>query len=248
MKLVLTFLGLVALLFTSLTIGGYFKIVDRFYYSKWPVYETFEYVGTFLSVLKIYSFYIILFLTVEYQEAARAIFGYYYNSFVLWADIQFISLWTMLALFANMLYLMIREYRFLGRRKHSLISRTLRLTSYLITIHFYFLIFSTVHSTELGISGIYNIGVLILFGICTVLSTRIIYKPRLYFALLHLITISLLGAFSTYNLFYFYVFFEITLIPVFLMIIIWGSRDEKSSAAYQLFIYTLLGSLVFLVS
>lgn len=46
----------------------------------------------------------------------------------------------------------------------------------------------------------------------------------------------------------FYIFFEIILIPMFLIIGIWGSREEKVKAAYYFFFYTLVGSLLMLLS
>jgi NADH:ubiquinone oxidoreductase subunit 4 (subunit M) len=45
----------------------------------------------------------------------------------------------------------------------------------------------------------------------------------------------------------FYVFFEAVLIPMFLVIGIWGSRLRKIKAAYQFFLYTLTGSLLMLL-
>ena len=50
------------------------------------------------------------------------------------------------------------------------------------------------------------------------------------------------------DFFVFYVFFEAILIPMFLFITFWGSRSRKVYAAYQLFIYTLLGSIFVLLS
>src|ERR1700745_772590 len=43
-----------------------------------------------------------------------------------------------------------------------------------------------------------------------------------------------------------YVFFESVLIPMFLIIGIWGSRERKIHAAYQFFLYTFLGSVLML--
>lgn len=46
----------------------------------------------------------------------------------------------------------------------------------------------------------------------------------------------------------FYIFFEGVLIPMFIIIGVWGNREEKISAAYYFFMYTLVGSLVLLIS
>ena len=52
--------------------------------------------------------------------------------------------------------------------------------------------------------------------------------------------------FSTTDLFYFYVFFESLLIPMFILIGVWGARERKIKAAYYFFLYTLFGSLFML--
>jgi proton-translocating NADH-quinone oxidoreductase chain M len=46
----------------------------------------------------------------------------------------------------------------------------------------------------------------------------------------------------------FYIFFESILIPMFLVVGVWGSRERKMLAAYYFFLYTLLGSVVMLLS
>ena len=53
-------------------------------------------------------------------------------------------------------------------------------------------------------------------------------------------------ALTTLDLFIFYVFFEAVLLPMFFIIGIWGSRTRKLRAAYQLVLYTLVGSLLML--
>jgi NADH-ubiquinone oxidoreductase chain 4 len=67
-------------------------------------------------------------------------------------------------------------------------------------------------------------------------------------ALLLLLELLLLLSFITLDLFYFYVFFESTLIPMFLVVGIWGSRSRKIKASYYFFLYTLLGSLFMLIA
>lgn len=54
-------------------------------------------------------------------------------------------------------------------------------------------------------------------------------------------------AFSSLNLFLFYISFESILIPMYFIIGVWGSRERKVLAAYYLFFYTLVGSLLLLV-
>lgn len=64
---------------------------------------------------------------------------------------------------------------------------------------------------------------------------------------LHLLQFFILGSLFTLDIFWFYLFFEATLIPLFLLIGVWGSREQKISAAYKLFFYTFITSMVTLV-
>lgn len=52
--------------------------------------------------------------------------------------------------------------------------------------------------------------------------------------------------FTAIDLFYFFVLFESLLIPMFIMIGVWGARNRKIKAAYYFFLYTLFGSLFML--
>nr|QYA17610.1 NADH dehydrogenase subunit 4 [Porphyra crispata] len=58
----------------------------------------------------------------------------------------------------------------------------------------------------------------------------------------------LIQVFCVLDVLFFYIFFESVLIPMFLIIGIWGSRERKIRAAYQFFIYTLAGSLLMLLA
>jgi NADH:ubiquinone oxidoreductase subunit 4 (subunit M) len=63
-----------------------------------------------------------------------------------------------------------------------------------------------------------------------------------------ILEILLILVFSVLDLILFYIFFEGTLIPMFIIIGIYGSRERKIGAAYQFFLYTLLGSVFFLIA
>jgi NADH-quinone oxidoreductase subunit M len=67
-----------------------------------------------------------------------------------------------------------------------------------------------------------------------------------FYACLLLLETGLLGAFCAFDLLLFYVFFEVTLIPLFFLIGIWGG-PERQRAAYKFFLYTLAGSALTLV-
>lgn len=58
----------------------------------------------------------------------------------------------------------------------------------------------------------------------------------------------MLIVFCTLDLLLFYVFFESVLMPMFIIIGVWGSRERKIRAAYQFFLYTLFGSVLMLLA
>ncbi|HEX2180955.1 MAG TPA: NADH-quinone oxidoreductase subunit M, partial [Rubrobacteraceae bacterium] len=66
-----------------------------------------------------------------------------------------------------------------------------------------------------------------------------------YLAILFVAELGMLGVFAAQDLILFYVFFEITLIPMYLLVGIWGDENRRS-AAIRFFIYTFLGSTVML--
>lgn len=71
-------------------------------------------------------------------------------------------------------------------------------------------------------------------------------REGLYFACLLFIAAGATGAFASFDLFFFYAFHELALIPTFLLIGIWGSGD-RMAAAWKVTIYLALGSMVLLV-
>ena len=101
-----------------------------------------------------------------------------------------------------------------------------------------------------GLDGI-SIFFFVLTSLLIFLCIIFIWEDRFlknYFLVLFLIEFLLLFIFSTLNLFLFYVFFEFILIPMFLLIGVWGSREKKIRAAYLLFFYTVCGSLLMLIA
>lgn len=57
----------------------------------------------------------------------------------------------------------------------------------------------------------------------------------------------ILCAFLTTDIFFFYIFFEATLIPLIFIILNWGSQVQKIKALYLLILYTAIGSILFLL-
>nr|YP_008475409.1 NADH dehydrogenase subunit 4 [Thraustotheca clavata]AGS55504.1 NADH dehydrogenase subunit 4 [Thraustotheca clavata] len=100
-----------------------------------------------------------------------------------------------------------------------------------------------------GISLFFIIATTFLIPICFLASYEIIQKNiKDYCILFFFLEFFLLITFSTLDLIIFYIFFESVLIPMFLIIGIWGSRERKIKASYYLFIYTLAGSLFMFIA
>lgn len=87
-----------------------------------------------------------------------------------------------------------------------------------------------------------------LIPVCILGSWESVQKDwKEFLILLYVMEFFLINVFLVFDLFMFYLFFEGILIPMFLIIGIWGSRERKIHAAYQFFFYTLAGSLVMLL-
>jgi NADH-quinone oxidoreductase subunit M len=81
--------------------------------------------------------------------------------------------------------------------------------------------------------------------IAVVASWDVRENLRQYFAILFIAELGMLGVFAAQDLILFYVFFEVTLIPMYLLVGIWGDENRRP-AAIQFFVYTFLGSTVML--
>ena len=90
---------------------------------------------------------------------------------------------------------------------------------------------------------------IILIPISFLMSWKAIDKLKKEFIIcLFIIVLLLIGVFTILDVLGFYILFEAILIPMFLVIGIWGSREEKIKAAFYFFFYTLIGSLLMLIS
>ncbi|MFN9814209.1 MAG: NuoM family protein [Deltaproteobacteria bacterium] len=72
-------------------------------------------------------------------------------------------------------------------------------------------------------------------------------KVKEYAIAFLLLEVGMVGAFVSLDLFLFYVFWELMLVPMYLIIGIWGGKD-RIYAALKFFIYTMVGSLLMLVA
>jgi len=106
-------------------------------------------------------------------------------------------------------------------------------------------------SYHMGVDGISILFVLLttfIMPICILSGWKTI-KDRVkeYMIAFLLLECFMIGVFCTLDLVLFYVFFEAGLIPMFLIIGVWGGVN-RVYAAYKLFLYTLLGSVLMLVA
>lgn len=103
-----------------------------------------------------------------------------------------------------------------------------------------------------GVDGISLFLILLttlLFPLCILGSWYSIQKRiKEYLLCFLLMEAFLICVFCVLDLLLFYIFFEGVLIPMFVLIGIWGSRERKIRAAYLFFLYTLFGSLFMLLA
>src|ERR1041385_4815698 len=77
--------------------------------------------------------------------------------------------------------------------------------------------------------------------------TSIRKRTHSYYALLLTLTTGLPGVFMSLDLFLFYVMWEVMLIPMYVIVGIWGG-DRRLYASIKFFLYTMIGSLLMLVA
>jgi NADH-quinone oxidoreductase subunit M len=98
-----------------------------------------------------------------------------------------------------------------------------------------------------GISVLMVILTAIISFIAVFASFTIEKSLKGYFALLLLLNTGMMGVFVSLDMFLFYVFWEIMLLPMYFLIGVWGG-PRREYAAIKFFIYTLLGSVLMLLA
>ena len=88
---------------------------------------------------------------------------------------------------------------------------------------------------------------LFLLSVIFTLCNMQLRNLRVFLALLLLLEGLTIGVFASLDIVMFYIFFESVLIPMFFIIGMWGHED-RVYATFKLFLYTLLGSLLFLIA
>jgi proton-translocating NADH-quinone oxidoreductase chain M len=100
-----------------------------------------------------------------------------------------------------------------------------------------------------GISLFFVILTTLLIPICILASWEDIKTNiKEYMIAVLLLESFVIAVFCLLDLILFYVFFEAVLIPMFIIIGVYGSRERKIRAAYMFFLYTLLGSVLMLLA
>jgi NADH-quinone oxidoreductase subunit M len=101
---------------------------------------------------------------------------------------------------------------------------------------------------RVGLDGL-GFGMFFLTALLTLIAVVASYDVRenlkQYFAILFIAEVGMLGVFAAEDLILFYIFFEVTLIPMYLLVGIWGDENRRQ-AAIKFFVYTFLGSTVML--
>jgi len=105
-----------------------------------------------------------------------------------------------------------------------------------------------------GVDLLSYIIILLSFWICRLIIiarfklNNEIFFNSIFILILLLLMIALFLTFSSINLFIFYIFFEIRLIPTLILIIGWGYQPERIQAGVYLLFYTILASLPIIIS
>lgn len=102
-------------------------------------------------------------------------------------------------------------------------------------------------SYHVGVDGI-NVGLvfmgtLVAFAAACV-SWEIQHHEKEFYILFLVMTGGVLGAFASLDLFFFYSFHELALIPTFIMIGVWGRGADRNFATFQITMYLTVGALV----
>src|SRR5687768_14953269 len=103
---------------------------------------------------------------------------------------------------------------------------------------------------QMGVDGVTVLLIILttLLGAISALSSwdYIQKREKEYYVLLLLLQTAVVGVFASMDLFLFYLFFEVSLVPMYFLIGIWGG-ENRLYAAIKFFLYTLVGSVVMLL-
>lgn len=102
-------------------------------------------------------------------------------------------------------------------------------------------------SYHVGVDGV-NVGLILMGALvafaATCLSTEIKERQKEFYLLLLVMITGILGAFASLDLFFFFFFHELALIPTFIMIGVWGRGADKNYAAFNITLYLTAGAML----
>lgn len=105
-------------------------------------------------------------------------------------------------------------------------------------------------SYHVGVDGI-NVGLVLMGAIVAFTAAccawEIQSREKEFYILLLVMAGGILGAFASLDLFFFYFFHELALVPTFIMIGLWGRGDRKNYATFQITLYLSIGALLALI-
>ena len=78
-------------------------------------------------------------------------------------------------------------------------------------------------------------------------ANRVHHQPNVFFGLVLLLQAGLFGTFTALNFYHWFIYWEISLIPAFFLIKLWGG-PRRGPAATQFFVYTMFGSVGLLLA
>lgn len=103
---------------------------------------------------------------------------------------------------------------------------------------------------QMGVDGVSLLLIVLttLLGLISALSSwnYIQKREKEYYALLLFLQTAVVGVFASLDLFLFYLFFEVSLVPMYFLIGVWGG-ERRLYAAIKFFLYTLVGSVLMLL-
>jgi NADH-quinone oxidoreductase subunit M len=103
---------------------------------------------------------------------------------------------------------------------------------------------------RVGVDGLGLLMVLlaaILTPMAMLASWRVEERPQIYFALMLFLESGLFGTFTALNFVHWFLFWELSLIPAFFLVRLWGG-PQRAAAAMQFFVYTMVGSVALLLA
>ena len=105
-------------------------------------------------------------------------------------------------------------------------------------------------SYHVGVDGI-NVGLILMGAVVAFAAASVSWeikeREKEFYILLLVMAGGILGAFASLDLFFFYFFHELALVPTFIMIGVWGRGERKNYATFQITVYLSIGALIALL-